>query len=95
MAWTNTGHVPTNTRRRILNRDNHTCQTCGHHDPTGTTLEIDHHDNTRGPNYNTDENLATLCTRDHQAKTTRETQAGHRRRAARGRHPTEAHPGLR
>lgn len=95
MAWSNTGHVSTSTRRRILARDNYTCAACGHHDPTGAALEIDHRDNTRGPNYNSDENLVTLCIRDHQAKTLREIQAGHRRRAARGRHPAEAHPGLR
>lgn len=94
MAWTNRGHVQPLTRHRILNRDNHTCQNCGHHSPTGVGLEIDHRDNTRDDTYNNDRNLQVLCAPCHRRKTLAETTAGHRRRAARGRHPTEPHPGL-
>lgn len=94
MAWSNTGHVQPLTRRRILNRDNHTCTACGYHDPSGVGLEIDHRDNTRNNNYNTDQNLQTLCKPCHRRKTLRETKQGHQARATRGRHPTERHPGL-
>ena len=94
MAWSNTGHVPTLTRRRILHRDNHTCQHCGHYNPTGAGLEIDHRDNTRDDNYDADKNLQVLCAPCHRRKTLRETKQGHQARAARGRYPTERHPGL-
>lgn len=94
MAWSNRGHVSPATRRRILARDNHSCVICGHHDPTGKTLAVDHRDNTRGPNYDTDGNLQTLCHWHHDRKTYVETVAGRRRHVARGHHPGEAHPGL-
>ncbi len=29
-------------RRAVLTRDRHTCRRCGHHDPTGRTLEAHH-----------------------------------------------------
>lgn len=94
MAWTNQGHVPTRTRRQILIRDDHRCVQCGHIDPTGKTLEVDHRDNTRGPRYNTDSNLQTLCTSCHEKKTRREITQGQRRRAARRRLPAGPHPGI-
>ena len=92
MAWSNSGHVSTSTRRRILARDSHTCQRCG---ATGVPLEINHIDNTRGPGYDRDENLEALCVPCHRVETLRETAEGHRARRARGRHPQEAHPGLK
>lgn len=92
MAWTNrTKHVPTTTRKRILNRDSHTCQNCG---TTTGPLEVDHINNTRGPGYNNDHNLQTLCTTCHTTKTRTEQQAGLQRRAARRRLPATPHPGL-
>lgn len=48
------------TRTRTLERDNWTCQHCGHHDPTGRTLEADHDDNG---------NPRTLCTGCHRRRT--------------------------
>lgn len=76
MTWTNTTkHIHTNTRHRILKRDNHTCQHCG---TTNAPMEVDHINNQRGPNYNTDTNLQTLCRTCHTKKTQHE--AGHWRR---------------
>lgn len=92
MAWSNNGHVSTSTRRRILARDNHTCQRCG---ATDGPFEVDHIDNTRGPHYDLDTNKQTLCVACHTRKTRAEEQRGRRTRRARGRHPQEAHPGLK
>ncbi|MDK8794227.1 HNH endonuclease [Corynebacterium sp. MSK041] len=94
LAWSNKGHVSATTRRRILSRDNYTCQNCGHKDITSASLEIDHKNNTRNATYNTDANLQALCCGCHHRKTLRETREGHRRRVARGRYPMERHPGL-
>lgn len=95
MVWTNTTkHVPTATRRRILNRDGHQCAQCGHHDPTATTLEIDHIDNRRGPTYGLDVNLQTLCRPCHRAKTQREMKRGKEQKRARRYLPRTPHPGL-
>lgn len=92
MAWSNTKHVPTATRTRILNRDDHTCQRCG---ITDVPLEVNHKDNRRGPGYNSDTNLEALCRVCHDRQTRAETAAGHARRVAAGNHPGEQHPGLR
>lgn len=91
MAWSNSGHVSTSTRRRILARDNHTCQHCG---ATGVPLEIDHIDNTRGPHYDLDTNKQTLCVTCHTRKTRAEEQRGRQRHYARRRLPQKPHPGL-
>ena len=91
MSWSNSGHVSTSTRRRILARDNHTCQRCG---ATGVPMEINHKDNTRGDGYNHDGNLETLCVPCHAVQTRRETAQGQARRAARRRLPQGRHPGL-
>lgn len=95
MGWNNTPkHVPTATRRRILNRDAHTCTNCGHYDPTSATLEIDHINNQRGPNYGQDNNLQTLCRQCHRAKTQTETKRGKEQKRARRYLPRTPHPGL-
>lgn len=95
MGWNNTPkHVPTTTRRRILNRDAHTCTNCGHHDPTASNLEIDHIDNRRGPTYGLDANLQTLCRQCHRTKTQKETKRGKERKRARRHLPQAPHPGL-
>lgn len=83
-------HVPTHIRKRILQRDNHTCQKCK---ATNTPLEVDHIDNTRGPGYNLDSNLQALCVECHEEKTRREIAAGRARRASRRRLPVDHHPG--
>ncbi|MGZ7496135.1 HNH endonuclease [Corynebacterium sp. ZY180755] len=92
MVWTSrTKHVPTSTRARILKRDNHTCIQCG----ANNNLEIDHINNTRGPNYNKDNNLQTLCRDCHKTKTQQEAQKARRQRHNRAKYPTEPHPGLK
>ena len=91
MAWTNTTkHVPIATRRRILNRDGHQCAQCG----STERLEIDHINNTRGPNYDRDANLQVLCRPCHRAKTQREMKRGKERKRARRYLPRTPHPGL-
>ena len=92
MAWTNRGHNTKAQRHRILERDGHRCVKCG---TTQGPFEVDHINNTRGPNYDLDSNKQTLCKPCHRQKTLRETQQGHQRRAQRTRHPNEPHPGLR
>ena len=84
-------HVPTHVRTRILRRDGHTCQMCG---SQGVPLEIDHRNNTRGPGYDSDENLWALCGPCHEPKSKKEAVAGARRRRALGYYPRERHPGL-
>lgn len=91
MAWTNTTkHVPTATRRRILNRDGHQCAQCG----STERLEVDHIDNRRGPTYGLDANLQTLCRPCHRAKTQREMKRGKEQKRARRYLPRTPHPGL-
>jgi hypothetical protein len=45
-------------RNAVLERDGHRCQRCGHHDPTGRTLEAHH----VRPGYNPSDGK-TLCTK--------------------------------
>ncbi|WP_431604419.1 HNH endonuclease [Corynebacterium propinquum] len=95
MTWNNnTKHVPTTTRNTILHRDNHTCQNCGHHNPGGQNLEIDHIDNTRGSHYNHHTNLQTLCTACHKTKTQIEARRARQKKNARKHLPQATHPGL-
>ena len=91
MAWSNSGHNTAAERRRILERDGYRCVYCG---DTHGPFEVDHIDNTRGPNYNTDANKQTLCVDCHWRKTKAEEQRGRRTRRARGKYPKEPHPGL-
>lgn len=90
MAWSNVGHVATSTRKRILRRDK-CCQLCG--DSQGP-FEVDHRNNTRGPEYNTDENLQLLCRICHERKTRRETAIGYAKYTNRAKYRPEDHPGL-
>lgn len=92
MPWDNStraARLPPDWRRRrarVLRRDNFTCQHpgCTHHDPSGTTLEVDHMQ--RGDDHSLP-NLQTLCVDHHKVKTIQE------RRQPRTR-PAESHPGL-
>ena len=94
MAWNNHKphkHVPTTLRHKILNRDQHTCQNCGHYDPTAKTLHIDHTKNLKQGGTNHPTNLQTLCTTCHNPKTQQEaTQAKNAWKK-----PKQRHPGLK
>ena len=90
--WDNHKHVPTNTRNRILKRDQHTCQHCGQQLPPHL-LEVDHKDNRRTETYNNPDNLQTLCIQCHARKTRQETLAG--KKHNKSRHPREPHPGIK
>lgn len=76
------------TRRRILERDRHTCviPDCG-----STATDVDHGDN--GPDDHTDANLRALCAWHHNKRTAQQANAA--RWANTTKRPTEAHPGLR
>ena len=94
MAWptgTNRPHVSPSTRRRILKRDDYTCQHCGAID---TPLEVDHIDNTRGFGYDEDNNMQALCVACHKRKTQQEAATARATRRARRKLPTGQHPGL-
>ena len=93
MAWTNrTSHTTEAQRRRIMARDNRECQIRGPH-CEGTAAEVDHIDNTRGPDYDTDTNLQAVCKTCHKVKTRLESSAGLRRDYRDRFHPREQHPG--
>lgn len=99
MAWTRGGPTRTSTtthrrwRTTVLTRDRHTCQHCGHTDPTGRTLEADHILNIRrGGNPDDPDNGQTLCGPCHTIKTQAEAAAG--RAAKSTRRPPQPHPGL-
>lgn len=81
-------------RTQILNRDQYTCQTCGHEDKTGKTLQVDHITNVAAGGTNQPTNLQTLCTNCHKAKTHKENNVGKHRRVAQTYYPKEQHPGL-
>lgn len=91
--WKNNNpkHVTTSTRKRILNRDQHTCQQCG---TTTPPFDIDHIDNTRSPHYNTDTNLQTLCRDCHKTKTQKEAATARNKKQAQLKRPPQPHPGL-
>lgn len=99
MAWTRGGRTRTATpahrawRRTVLTRDHHTCRHCGHHDPTGRTLQADHIVNVKrgGAEYDPNNGQA-LCTRCHKSKTQAEAAAA--RAAKSRRRPPPPHPGL-
>lgn len=89
MAWSNHKHVPANVRKRIIERDQETCQHCG---AQGVSLEVDHISNTRNALYDSDANLQALCRSCHHRKTTTETQKGRNKRKSLGLHPGDKHP---
>lgn len=97
MAWTNGGSTRTGTahhkhfRRAVLKRDDYTCQRCGHHDPTGTTLHANHIINTKRGGTNDLDNGETLCIPCHKPETQREATQGRQRMTYT--RPTTQHPG--
>lgn len=94
MAWKNSNnkHVTATTRKRILARDQNTCQHCG---TTTPPFDVDHIDNTRGFGYDEDYNLQLLCRACHNTKTQHEAAAAARAsKQARLKRPQRPHPGL-
>lgn len=104
MSQWGTGGVPYRVRKRILNRDNHTCQ---QQDPgcTITATEVDHITNlaalgitrAQAMQNEDDNNLRAICTTCHKTKSERERQAGfeayQQHRRDRKRLPAGKHPG--
>lgn len=85
--------VPTQLRKRILSRDNHTCQKCGVHRSDNVRLEVDHITPVAEGGTDAEENLQVLCSRCHRRKTRSEIQRGLKRLQAL-RHPVrEQHSG--
>lgn len=95
MAWSRDPHryrgVPKALADQIRRRDNKTCRQCGQ-----PGHQVDHIHNVRAGGTNDPQNLQTLCTPCHTAKTNSEAREGRTawRNAHPRRRPTEAHPGL-
>lgn len=80
------------TRRRILHRDHWTCTGPGCGRPA---TDVDHIVPAMRGGTDTDDNLASLCRRCHQAKTSAEANSVTRPgRFTSPRRPAESHPGL-
>lgn len=86
---TNGGYIPAGYARRILERDNHTCYLCGN-----PATQVDHIVPWAEGGTHAQTNLAAICEACHTAKTKTEAARGSTRHAARGKRPTERHPGL-
>ncbi len=83
-------------RRRVLDRDSHTCRIRGERCAV-IAVTVDHvlsAVDTAGPVNHDEGNLQAACKPCHDTKTQGEAAEGRRRSRARGRHPTEQHPGL-
>lgn len=80
-------------RRAVLERDDYTCQRCGHHDPTGRTVQADHIENVANGGATDPDNGQTLCVPCHKIKVQRESAEGRAKRS-RLREPL-IHPALR
>lgn len=94
MGWTpNRQPIPSAQRRRILERDDHTCQMCHGRLCGNQALQIDHRVPIAEGGTNADPNLQVLgaypC---HKAKSEGERRRGLTRRS--GHRPPERHPGL-
>lgn len=79
-------------RQAVLARADYTCQGCGHHDPTGRTLEADHIVPVSQGGATHPDNGQPLCAPCHGPKSRAEATAGRRKRPTR--RAPEAHPGL-
>jgi 5-methylcytosine-specific restriction endonuclease McrA len=81
---------PKTVREQALRKIDYHCARCG----DTANLELDHVIGRSVGGTNTIDNAQWLCPRCHSVKTREEARAGTARRTARGRHPTEQHPGL-
>lgn len=94
MTWSNhPGRyrgLPRGVAHAIRVRDSYTCQMCGRHGD-----EVDHKINVRAGGTDAPENLQTLCSRCHVAKTSAESARGRSVKRSRLKLPTDRHPGLR
>lgn len=92
MAWAGRD-LPSDWAHRKRTRhqlDGWTCVDCGHHDPTGRTLEADHIGHRDDHRI---EALRTRCARCHARRTKAQAAAG-RAAMPRARRAAEPHPGL-
>jgi len=97
MSWNTSNRrneLPPDWRHRkhaVHQRDNWTCIDCGHHDPTGRTLECDHTANRHNHELHT---LATRCHTCHTRRTQAQAAAARTQRS-RQRPQHQPHPGLK
>ncbi|MGW4718866.1 HNH endonuclease [Nocardia sp. NPDC004260] len=83
-GWVNGGRTRTTTpehrefRRDVLQRDDYTCQLCGHRDPTGKTVQADEIIPVSRGGTPTLANGQCLCIPCHKGKTQTESAAGRR-----------------
>lgn len=102
MAWTNGGpgsKIPEWIKRAVRESQQGQCNTIDPNVCTGQIDEFDHVINVKTlgidrAHANDLNNIQGLCTPCHTVKTQGESRAANAARAARGRHPTERHPGL-
>ena len=90
-GWTGHTHkgLTPNQRQAALKRDQHTCRHCGDH-----ATEVDHITNLAQGGTHHPDNLQSLCTPCHRAKTETEALAARRRANAARYHPREKPPGI-
>lgn len=99
MAWTNgTQRTGTSQWKKLRARAREALEyACQENDDTNNCdgpLELDHIQNFKGGGMDDLSNLQWLCRRHHMLKTQREAALARRQRLARGRYPSQAHPGL-
>ena len=94
MTWGSGRNLPPNwstLRRQRFTLDGWACVDCGHHDPTGRTLECDHIGHRDDHRL---EQLRTRCAPCH-ARRTKAQAAAARGAGPLRKRPPEAHPGHR
>lgn len=89
------GGFPTSVHREAQRTLPKVCAHCGtEHGPFKLDHIINKASNPHAPWIDTIQNAQWLCDPCHDTKTKTEAAVGRRARQARGRHPTERHPGL-